>query len=85
MGEDNNNIRQDLESIDWGRLFEGKSISDMWESFKCQLIGIQDQHVPVRMKSKCGKYRESWITRDIMSFVKKKKEAFVRSKRFRFQ
>ena len=55
----------------------------MWESFKCQLIGIQDRHVPERMKDKCGNYQEPWITRDIMSLAKKKKEALVRSKRLR--
>ena len=70
-----NNVRQDLESVDWGRLF--KSTSDIWESFKCQLIGIQDWHVPVRMKDKSGEYWKPWITRDIMSLVKKKKEAFI--------
>jgi len=55
----------------------------MWESFKCQLIGIQDRHVPVRVKDKCGKYREPWITMDMMRLAKKKKEAFLRSKRLR--
>ena len=68
----NNNIRQDLERIYWVRLLEGKSTSDTWESFKYQLIGIQDRHVTLRVKDTCGRYWEPWITRDIMTLVGKK-------------
>ena len=50
-----NSIRQELGNVDWGRLFEGKSTSDMWESFKSQLLTIQDKYVSVKMKYKDGK------------------------------
>ena len=57
-GKDNyNSISQELKNVDWGQMFEGKSTSGMWEAFKCKLIGIQDQHIPVRMKDKYGKFR----------------------------
>ena len=76
-----NNIRQELKNVDWGQMFEGKSTYSMWEAFKCKLIGIQDQHIPVRMQDKYGKFWEPWITRDIVSRVKEKKQAFVKARR----
>ena len=62
-------------------MFEGKSTSGMWEAFKCKLIGMQDRHIPVRMKDKYGKFWEPWITRDIVNLVKEKKEAIVKARR----
>ena len=67
-----NNIRQELKNVDWGQMFEGKSTSSMREAFKCKLLGIQDRHIPVRMKDKYGIFWEPWITRDIVSVVKEK-------------
>eukprot|EP00061_Rhincodon_typus_P015021 g42465.t1 len=52
----------------------------MWEYFKQQLIRPREWHVPARMKNKCGKLREPWMTRDVMTFVKKKKEAYEMTK-----
>jgi len=46
---------------------------------KSKLIGIQDQNIPVRMKDRYGKFQEPCITRDIVSLVKRKKEAFVKA------
>lgn len=37
----------------------------MWETFKSEMGRIQGQHIPVRMKGKCGRIRESWLTMDI--------------------
>ncbi|XP_051883685.1 uncharacterized protein LOC127576904 [Pristis pectinata] len=48
----------------------------MWESFKGLLIGVQDHHVPVRLKDKDGKVSEPWMTRVIVSLAKKEKEAY---------
>lgn len=38
MGEGQiyNRFKQELGSVDWKRLLLGKSVSDMWESFKDQ-------------------------------------------------
>ena len=43
-------IRQELGNVDRGRQFDGKSISDMWESFKSQLLTIQDKYIAVKKK-----------------------------------
>ena len=48
---------------------------------KSKLIGIQDQNIPGRMKDKYGKFQEPCITRDILSRVKQKKEALIKSRR----
>ena len=48
----------------------------MWESFKNQLLTIQDKYVPVKMKDKDGKIWEPWMTRETVSLVKKK-EAYI--------
>jgi len=76
-------MRKDLERLDWQKLFESKSTSDMWEAFKCQLVEIQHRHGPVKMKDKCGRYRKRWVTKDIIILVRKKRVALVRSKRLR--
>ena len=68
-----------MKNVDWGQMFEGKSTFGIWEAFMCKLIGIQDQHIPVRMKDKYGKFREPWITRNIVSFVKERNEAFIKA------
>eukprot|EP00061_Rhincodon_typus_P018301 g47418.t1 len=54
----------------------------MWESFKGQLIRVQDQHVPLKMEDKDNKIQEPWMTRDIQSLVKNK-EAYVRLRKLR--
>lgn len=41
--------------VDGEHLLLGKSTSNMWEYFKDQLVRIQDQHVPVKMKDRDGK------------------------------
>ena len=69
------------EGVDWGKMFEGKSTSGMWEALKCKLIGIEDRHIPVRMKDKYSTFRELCVMRDILSPVKGKKEAFVTVRR----
>ena len=62
-------------------MFEGKSTFGMWEVFKCKLIGIQDRHVPERMKDKYGRFWEPWMTRDFVSLVKEINEAFVKTRK----
>jgi len=76
-------IRQELVAVDWERLFGGKSTSGMWESFKEQLIRLQDRHVPVKRKDRKGRIREPWITREIEDLIKKKREAYVRSRQLK--
>ena len=48
---------------------------------KSKLRGIQDQNISVRMKDRYGKFQEPCITREIVSLVKRKKEAFVKARR----
>jgi len=76
-----NNIRPELKNVGWGQMSEGKSTSGMWDAFNSKLTGFQDRHIPVRMKDKYDKFRKLWITGDIMSRVRKKKEAFVNARR----
>eukprot|EP00061_Rhincodon_typus_P018094 g47119.t1 len=49
----------------------------MWEYFKQRLIRVQEQQVPARMKDRYGMLREPWMTRDVMTLVKKKKEVYT--------
>lgn len=42
-----NRFKPELGSVDWKRLLLGKSVSDIWESFKDQLVRIQGQHISV--------------------------------------
>eukprot|EP00061_Rhincodon_typus_P008531 g31225.t1 len=48
----------------------------MWELFKDLLVRVQGQHVPVRRKDKNDKLRVPWIMREVVNFVKRKKEAY---------
>lgn len=45
--------------VDEKMLLRGK-----WEAFKGE-IGIQGRHIPVRVKGKTGRFRESWLMKDI--------------------
>ncbi|PLS49478.1 hypothetical protein CYV29_15670, partial [Carnobacterium maltaromaticum] len=74
-------IRQELGNVDWEQLFEGKSTCDMWEAFKERLISVQERHVPVKMRDRNGKIREPWMTGEIVRLAKRKKEAYIRSRR----
>lgn len=42
------------------------------------MVRIQDQLVPVRKKDKDHEIQETWMKRDIVNFVRKKKEAYAR-------
>ena len=64
--------------MDWEWQFEGKSTSDMQDAFKGKLIEVQDRHVPTKMKGRNGRIWEPWMTREIVSLVKRKKEAYDR-------
>ena len=52
-----------------------KGTSGKWEAFKGVLTRVQGKHIPLRVKGKAGRSRETWMTRDIEALVKKKKEA----------
>lgn len=41
-------------------------------------IGVQSKHVHVRVKSKNGKIREQYLTKEIEGLIRKKEEAYVR-------
>ena len=47
------------------------------------MIGVQDRHVPVKRKDRKGRIREPWMTREIVSLVKKKKDAYMRSRQLK--
>eukprot|EP00061_Rhincodon_typus_P015483 g43187.t1 len=44
----------------------------MWESLKCQLITVQDQHVPLKMKDEDGMIQVPWMK----GVLVKKKEGY---------
>lgn len=46
---------------------------NMWESFKGQLVKVQDQHVPVRRSDKDNKVREPWMIKEVVILIRKKK------------
>eukprot|EP00061_Rhincodon_typus_P007112 g28456.t1 len=72
-------IRQELAGIDWNSLFACKGTSGKWEAFKSVIARLQDLYVPVKMKGKVGRRRETWMTIDIKA-LSRKKEAWLRNR-----
>ncbi|XP_067878258.1 histone H2B-like [Heterodontus francisci] len=54
-------IKQDLAKVDCEKLLTGKSASGSWESFKKEIMRVQGQHVPIKVKRRTNKSREPWI------------------------
>ena len=65
-------IKEKLDSMEWGVRFEGKSVQDMWEIFRKEVIELRDTLVPI---VKVGRYKRvypKWMTRKIKKLIKKK-------------
>ncbi|XP_059826353.1 uncharacterized protein LOC132394340 [Hypanus sabinus] len=71
-------MRKDLKSMDWVRLFSGKDVIGKWEAFKGEILRVQSLYVPVRIKGKVNKKKEPWFSRDIGNLIKKKREIYDR-------
>lgn len=52
-----------------------------FQSFKDQVIKVQNWHVPVWRRDIDGKVSEPWMGKDVVNLAKKKKEAHARFKR----
>lgn len=52
----------------------------MWDAIKSVMTGDMCMHVPVRLKSKAGGYKEAWVTREIKVPDRKTKEVWDRYK-----
>ena len=44
---------------------------------------MQIRHVPVKRKDRKGRIRKPWITSEIVGLIKKKKEAYIRSRQLK--
>eukprot|EP00061_Rhincodon_typus_P009644 g33300.t1 len=53
-------------------------MSVKWEAFEGEITRVQGHNVPVNMRVKSDRSSEHWMTRDIESLIKKKKEAYIR-------
>ena len=69
-------MRKDLNSVDWERLFYGKDVIGKWEAFKGEILRVQSLYVPVRIKGKVKRNKEPWFSRDIATLIRKKRELY---------
>ncbi|XP_062920044.1 uncharacterized protein LOC134354760 isoform X1 [Mobula hypostoma] len=69
-------MRKDLKSVDWDRLFSGKDVISNWEAFEGEILRVQSLYVPVRIKGKVNRNKEPWFSRDIATLIKKKRELY---------
>ncbi|XP_062923290.1 uncharacterized protein LOC134356332 [Mobula hypostoma] len=69
-------MRKDLKSVDWDRLFSGMDVIGRWEAFKVEIVRVQNLYVPVRIKGKVNRNKEPWFSRDIATLIKKKRELY---------
>ncbi|XP_059500942.1 inner centromere protein A-like isoform X5 [Stegostoma tigrinum] len=59
---------------------QGMGTIEMWSWFKEQILCVLDRYVPVRQGGS-DKVRELWFTKEIVSLVKWKREAYVTMRR----
>ena len=71
-------MRRDLERVDWGKLFYGKDVIEKWRSFKDEIMRVQNLYVPVRLKGKVKGLKAPWFSRDIRNLVRKKRDVYNR-------
>ena len=69
-------MRRDLGSVDWHRLFSGKDVNGKWEAFKGEILRVQSLYVPVRIKGKVNRNKEPWFSREIVTLIKRKRELY---------
>lgn len=58
-------------------MFAGEGMAGKLVPFKSEIGRGQGQHVPVGVKSKTGKFGESWLMRDVEAEQKKKRHTSV--------
>lgn len=69
-------IRQEVGKIIFQQLKLDHFTSNMWETFRGQLIRVLCRHVPMRRADEDDKVRETWMTKDVIkNFLTKKKGA----------
>ncbi|WAR21988.1 YWV1-like protein [Mya arenaria] len=73
-------IREDLSSVNWDNLMEGKSVNEMWIVFRDTLCDSVDKHVPKKKSSikKCNS--PLWLDRNTKLATIKKNKAWKKYK-----
>ena len=71
-------MREDLAAVDWRRSLAGLSTQEMWSFFKTEVEKTTEKNVPGRKRRSGG--RATWMTKDIMAAVRRKKRLWKKAK-----
>ena len=67
---DTDGLRNDLANTNWHKMFDGKSIDDVWCVFRDYFVTCVHKHVPMRKAKKNSK--KPWITvklRNVWAYI----------------
>ena len=67
-------MRNLLKEVDWGTMFEDRSVEDMWQLFKSKLLFLQEEFIPESNSSQFGKPK--WMDRQVLNAMKDKARAW---------
>ena len=74
-----NDMRKELENIDWESLFEGKEVCEMWEIFLRIYKELVDKYVPkTQFSSNKNKFNPKWLTKHAKNKIDQKERAWER-------
>ena len=68
-----------MDTVNWRGEFEGKCTQDMWSFFNNAIRSAIEKHVP-KSRGTNGK-RQRWVTKEIASLLRKKKNAWKKYKK----
>ena len=68
-------IIEELNLVNWGEEFEGKTVHECWIIFKTKLIELVEKYIPM---STPRDYNEPWMNKSLMRYWKKKYHAWKR-------
>jgi hypothetical protein len=71
-------MREDLAAVDWRSALAGRSAQDMWSFFKTEVEKTMKKNVPDRKRRRGS--RATWMTKDIMAAVRRKKRLWKKAK-----
>jgi len=77
---DYHSIYQDLASVDWENMLSGKSVEEMWFSFKDRILAACATHIPSRCTDKQKSKKRNWMTKATLKLIRKREEAWRRYK-----
>ena len=73
-------MRRELATYDWEKLFSGKSVEEMYHILLSILLELIDKYVP-KMKRVLKKRQPKWINKEVRDKIKAKERAWKRLKR----